>query len=253
MVPCEHPNCEREFSTDRGMKVHHKKAHGESLVQNPCDHCGDLTRGTFCSNQCQHEYRQENDLYDEYFDIALEGDDNPTRRAEVREKMSESISALHSADDSPYDEQWKQKVANEGEANGMYGYEFSDEELEEMSERLQGREPSAKGEDHHWYKHGRHERKVPFGDNWSRQRKKALEQADYECERCGISHEELQRDSRIGLTVHHEVPRRFVYHHPFMSIEDDANQVSNLTALCRSCHNIVEQAERGNFRWRDEY
>ena len=36
------PTCDREFSSDRGMKVHHAKDHGESLakVESECEYCG---------------------------------------------------------------------------------------------------------------------------------------------------------------------------------------------------------------------
>lgn len=192
-------------------------------------------------------------MYDEYFDTRLEGDENPATRPEVREKLSKRISDLHDSDDSPYDQEWKKKVANEGEENGMWGYEYTDEQLEQMSQRMQGREPTIEGENHPWYKHGRSEQNIPFGDNWQRKRREAIAESDNQCERCGVSDEELREDSRMGLTVHHDVPRRVVFHHPFLSIEKHANELSNLTVLCRSCHNIREQKERGNFRWSLEY
>jgi 5-methylcytosine-specific restriction endonuclease McrA len=92
---------------------------------------------------------------------------------------------------------------------------------------------------------------VPFGSNWRERRSRAKERAGDKCERCGVSQEELLEKGRQGLNVHQTVSRRFVFFHPFMTLEDDANNPQNLEVLCRSCHNVVEQEQHGNFRWSD--
>jgi hypothetical protein len=86
------------------MKVHHTKSHGESLVQSPCEYCGENCRGTFCSNDCQHQHRLETGFYDEEFDIRMEGDENPMKREEVREKVSQSIKELREGEKTPWDD-----------------------------------------------------------------------------------------------------------------------------------------------------
>ena len=69
-----------------------------------------------------------------------------------------------------------------------------------------------------------------YGDNWRSIRQSIVERDNHTCQRCGISKEDL--DCR--LDVHHIVPfRQF-------TDKEEANQSSNLIALCRSCHATVE-------------
>lgn len=80
-----------------------------------------------------------------------------------------------------------------------------------------------------------------YGDGWRRQRRKALERADYQCERCGITDDEHRekyveptRGVGFGLDVHHGVSVR-LFKRWDLPIED-ANRLSNLEVLCQSCH-----------------
>lgn len=80
-----------------------------------------------------------------------------------------------------------------------------------------------------------------YGASWRRQRRKALERSDYQCERCGITDEEHRarhveptRGVGFGLDVHHRVSVR-LFKQWDLPI-DDANAVSNLEVLCQSCH-----------------
>lgn len=71
MATC--PTCDRDdFDSETGVKIHHVQAHGESIagVEAECVNCGETFRGkrsrianrqrTFCSPECQHEWRSEN-------------------------------------------------------------------------------------------------------------------------------------------------------------------------------------------------
>lgn len=59
-VPCPHEDCERDdFATEKAMKIHHARSHGERLVETvECNHCGaeyepgDNTTGKYCSREC---------------------------------------------------------------------------------------------------------------------------------------------------------------------------------------------------------
>lgn len=80
-----------------------------------------------------------------------------------------------------------------------------------------------------------------YGSSWRRQRKKALERADYRCERCGITdnehretHVEPTRGVGFGLDVHHRVS--VTLFRRWELCIDDANILSNLQVLCQSCH-----------------
>lgn len=63
------------------------------------------------------------------------------------------------------------------------------------------------------------------GPNWRRQREKARERDNNECQNCGREE---------GLHVHHIVP--------FVSFDDyrEANKLQNLITLCASCHHRLE-------------
>lgn len=66
----ECPTCGREFSSDRGMKVHHKRVHDESIAgrEIECGTCGDMFSKTpclieehthhFCSESCRLEWKR---------------------------------------------------------------------------------------------------------------------------------------------------------------------------------------------------
>jgi 5-methylcytosine-specific restriction endonuclease McrA len=65
----ECPNCDRQFDTVRGMKIHHAEIHGESIAgkECTCEWCGETFRrcpakvaendSTYCSQSCVHESR----------------------------------------------------------------------------------------------------------------------------------------------------------------------------------------------------
>lgn len=69
-----------------------------------------------------------------------------------------------------------------------------------------------------------------YGPNWSKQRQKCLERDEYTCQVCSVRGDELNRE----LAVHHITPRR--------KFDDNwgQNRLSNLIALCPSCHGTFE-------------
>jgi DEAD/DEAH box helicase domain-containing protein len=76
-----------------------------------------------------------------------------------------------------------------------------------------------------------------YGPNWNRQRNRARERAGYKCQHCGVPEKNLSRE----LDVHHIKPfASFEY----VANENDnykqANRLSNLVALCSSCHTRAE-------------
>jgi len=70
-----------------------------------------------------------------------------------------------------------------------------------------------------------------YGPNWLSQSRKTKERDNYTCQICGI-----QKDKR-ALIVHHIIPFRE------FSLEnyEEANDLSNLILLCRSCRHEVEK------------
>lgn len=75
---------------------------------------------------------------------------------------------------------------------------------------------------------------IDYGSNWQRQRKKAQKRDGHRCQICGYK----AWDSTIILDVHHIVPFRL-----FDGNWKEANKLSNLIVLCRSCHRKVEFGE----------
>jgi len=58
------PACGKSFSTRRSMRIHHAKAHGESLVEIKCEVCGKIFKNYkgdrhFCSPKCAGVYFSE--------------------------------------------------------------------------------------------------------------------------------------------------------------------------------------------------
>lgn len=72
------------------------------------------------------------------------------------------------------------------------------------------------------------------GPGWQRIAAEVRERDGYRCRRCG----KTQEDEGVGLSVDHVIPWR-----SFTSAEE-ANDPSNLVALCRSCHGKKQRAER---------
>lgn len=84
----ECPTCARDFDDERSMKIHHTRAHDESLNERECPNCGDSfvaqhlhtgKRQQYCSQQCECDHRferrftaaQRDRLHDLYVDRGL--------------------------------------------------------------------------------------------------------------------------------------------------------------------------------------
>lgn len=78
------------------------------------------------------------------------------------------------------------------------------------------------------------------GKNWRVQRRKARKRAGYKCEWCGASEESLEYE----LCVHHII-KFSTFGYVFGENENykEANRMSNLIALCRSCHQVAEHLD----------
>jgi len=71
-----------------------------------------------------------------------------------------------------------------------------------------------------------------YGANWLKIRESVRKRDQYKCQVCGAVESDKQHD------VHHKIPFR-----TFTSI-DEANRLDNLSTLCRTCHQKVEQNVR---------
>lgn len=169
----ECPTCGDGFGTERGVKVHHAKTHGESIAGElfECDNCGGAARRTpalvgryehdFCSPSCHHEFRDE--------------------RATVECNHCGSGKVVH-----------------------RYELERSETFYCDMDCYFQWQAEHYNGPGHHNWRGGKSMydavKKALGSASWKTYRKRARERGDGVCEMCGGDNGDQ------GLHVHHTVP-----------------------------------------------
>lgn len=219
MTRLECPTCERDdFASERGMLIHHKRSHGESLAfeERECVECG----GVFevyrtdsqkrCSEECKNRAHSE----------SISGETNPNYRG----KDTVTLVCEFCGSEHEYEE-YEAEYRN-------YSLEYCREcESEYSSEFFSG--------DNHWnYSHGNGDG-VPYGDGWRSIRKTILERDDWSCVVCEMSNERHQEVfGGKSLNVHHIVPRSEFYDGEKLS--DEANEPDNLVSLCHKHHKQAE-------------
>jgi len=84
-----------------------------------------------------------------------------------------------------------------------------------------------------------------YGPNWQQQRRQVRQRDAKKCARCGAPEPASWQRTGRQHDVHHIVPFRTFGYVPGQNENYlQANQLSNLQLLCRSCHNIVESGVR---------
>ena len=73
------------------------------------------------------------------------------------------------------------------------------------------------------------------GENWLKQRAKALSKDSYKCIDCSLTNEESLKRYNMELSVHHLIPFR-----QFRGDYITANKLDNLVTVCVSCHHVRE-------------
>lgn len=229
------------------MKIHHAKAHGESLAgfECTCANCGEevIKRSqkyekAFCDEDCMAEWQagnwggEENPAFaDGRVEIECENCGETFERWEARRERSRfcSTGCLY---------EWRSE-SMEGEDHPRYDrVELACETCATAFTAPQHKKESARfcsweckiegesGEGHpHWHPDGCER----FGSNWKEVRERVV-QRDEICQICGSDGSDYDKD----LHVHHIVPRRL-----FQEVES-ANTMDNLVLLCAECHSAVE-------------
>lgn len=243
MTEC--PTCgQDDFATKRGMKAHHSQVHGESIagIEVQCIECDSTTRvfpsraeehdHHYCSIECQKRHKSEK-ITRECANCGIEMTKKPSR-FDDRENHFCSYSC--------------QGQFTKNERREEYDCDWCGTTITVQKSRLERRKRHycGRGCYRKWLSHNRTGDDHPqynghedyYGENWHRQRRKALERDNHECQNCGMSNTESKKKFGKALNVHHKTPRREY---------DDlqmANRLSNLITYCPPCHFEVEEKKR---------
>ncbi len=253
-MPFDCPSCNKQYSTHRGLSVHHTRVHDEKLPNRTCEHCGTKFRSdyqkTYCSEDCYQSA------------VSRAGENNPNYRGgkETTDCVicGASFEYYPSAKKGLYcsdcveTAQWRHIPELRGKKHPRWNGGKLDLQCETCNAPVK-RYPSNVGEhgvfcsdkcrgdwiaetyvgeDHPHWKGGTI---GSYGSSWTRVRRRALERDDYTCQHCGATAEELGRNP----DVHHIVPVRAFVETPVTTVED-AHYLENLISLCGSCHRKAE-------------
>lgn len=227
----ECPTCSDSFRSEHGMKIHHAQVHNESIayVTCACEWCGD----EFEVRERETEYRDEVGTYCSSECLASANWERHQESSECPECGQEfgttlSMAAHHASEHAGRVAETIEKTCDHCEDRFTVSSNAG-------HRRYCGREC--------WFA-AREEREYPgptigngYSSLWRRQREAALARDDYECQRCGLSEEEHTEQFDRGLHVHHIQPLR--------DFEDHrrAHETENLRTLCIDCHNEIEHQE----------
>lgn len=252
----ECPTCGRDdFASRRGMKMHHSRAHGESLagVEVECENCGCVTRkdqhgirnseNQFCSKECHSEFISER------VETACANCSSTIRRYPYQIDEYER----HFCDGDCYTA-WKQSSSG-----GELGPERNRiaVECDWCGEIVEKRPSNTKGRENQFCSYGCYGKwasknrtgsdaprwaggHVDYGGGWNEKKKEEVRERDgRECQHCGRSEEEHIDLYNQKHSVHHIIPARC------FTDESDQNSLANLVTLCKGeCHNAWESLVR---------
>lgn len=252
------PSCEREFASERGVKIHHSSVHDESIagIAHNCVICGEKFTtppnredAKCCSVGCKSVYQSRN----------ITGSDNPNwngGEAEIECVVCGDIFTDRSAHAS-----WRkccskscQQELQSGQITGENNPQWSggDVKLEctvcgsEYTARQSNSDTSKycsvdcksewesehhSGSDSPRWKGGAHD----YGPNWFEQRDRALKRDNHQCQACSVTEKEHLDEHGEELHVHHIIPAR-----NFGDDFERMNALENLVTLCRNCHSKWE-------------
>lgn len=235
------PTCGKTLSTERGMRQHYTKIHGESLPNRTCSGCGTdfydpKARREYCDD-CDPNAGEHNGNWKgakaeteckrcgttfEYYPSNKEGVYCSDCVAEADEFLGEHYAEVHDIDRIERECDFCGSKITVLVSERKYGHgRFCSRscQSEWMSE-------NRRGEDHHQWLEG--ERK--YTGKWWSVRREVLERDGFQCQSCGKTADQMGRNP----DVHHIVPIR--------EFEDpqEAHQLDNLIALCRPCHRNEE-------------
>lgn len=253
----ECPSCGRDdFASTRGMKIHHKSAHGESIaekVELTCQVCGGAftvkphreEQAKCCSRSCQSEWQKQSGINSGENASAWNGGDVDTRcehcervyktkpaKADTsrfcsRECVHKWLSETQAGESHhQYTERVQLTCENCGDS---YQRVPSLSESRFCSQSCMGEwmSDNCLGEQNRAWKGGY---EGLYSGGWVKTREAALDRDDHQCQSCGVGESTHKSQFGQGLHVHHITP--------YVEFSDPqcANELTNLVTLCRDCH-----------------
>jgi len=242
------PTCDRDFSTERGMRVHHTTVHDERLPNRRCTDCGtafcapngDRTRYDDCTTQRGKRDPSRGNTTTtclvyytifQYYPSEKSGhycpdcvtDEDVDCTLHQQSSKQVTVPCSHCGD---------QVSLFESEANEKSEH-FCDRDCYRdwlsSTQRTEGK--WRQSDNPNW--NGGVDDDSFYGQGWPRARKQTLERDNHTCQRCGDSKDDLGQNP----DVHHKRPVR--------TFDDprDAHTLDNLICLCRACHLTVERED----------
>lgn len=226
----ECPTCNKVLNTSLGLKQHHTKVHGESLVEtSECNWCGERFKvrpsqpGNFCSRECHGKHRSENGLPARKRRVEVDcegcGESMELQKSEVGHKKYCSLNCRRNGE----------MVDCEMCGSEFYAYDTYDN-ARFCSQDCYGEwlsKNKAGADSWHW-KGG----DTPdYGPGWTERKRERVRDRDRRrCTGCGLKESNHVEDRGMKLHVHHIANARD------SSNPAIYNAMRNLRALCISCH-----------------
>lgn len=258
------PTCGDSFSSERGMKVHHKRIHGESIAGRTveCSNCGKMHHKDtheaksydehYCSDECHKErfserYSGENNPFwsggkvtvecawcgAEVERIPAEVEPGKEYFCDLQNCNAKYQSGIYSGEGNP---NWKG-----GEASCTWCGSELDRDMNQIERsehffcgdkdcKAKWQSQHVTGEDHPRWMGGYD---GYYGPDWPEARLEALIRDQSRCQVC----DKTPCDLSSTLVVHHIQPMRtFKEKYDGREVFERANRLGNLMTLCRRCH-----------------
>jgi len=244
------PECDDNFDSERGMKIHRTKTHGE-WKEHKCPTCGDCFE-TLRGMKCHHSHKHGESISGESVECSYCGDTLRKKRNVVEEQD------LFFCDESDcMSSYYEEKIPKEehGSWDGGKVELFCDwcsGPIERRESEVSYYDNNFCGNDcrfEWWSKNCPTGEDNPnwcggysgnYGSNWNEKRREILERDEFSCKVCGMSRDEHYSEYDEDLHVHHKIPIA-TFDEP-----EDANYLTNLITSCQGCHPKLDVISRNH-------
>ncbi|MFC7166419.1 HNH endonuclease [Halospeciosus flavus] len=234
------PTCGTTLATERGMRQHHTKVHGDPLPNRTCEKFDvefydPKSRRVYCDD-CYSAKGEMNGNWRGAKRTATCQTCGDDFEYYPSDKEGVYCSACVESAEGLLPENYSERVDRERVPCEHCGAEL-ERLLSDVREEGYGQfcdadcygawlSENVVGEDHHQWEGGT----LDYGKKWWRVRRRALERDEYTCQHCGETEEQLDRNPDV-----HHLRRVRDFDDP-----QDAHTLENVVTLCRPCHRYVE-------------